>query len=88
MLQSELVQHGGAENLINPIIIDQQERAIAKARKELARMMYVKVQSAIQSYAAESGAGSDAAASSFTSDVSRQISIVGLKNTEKRDETE
>ncbi len=65
---------------------EQKAEAVANARKELARMMYVKIQSAFQSYVAESGVGSDATATRFVQDVSRQVSVVGIKNTVVREQ--
>ncbi len=65
---------------------EQKAEAVANARKELARMMYVKIQSAFQSYVAESGVGNDASATRFVQDVSRQVSVAGIKNTVVREQ--
>jgi hypothetical protein len=64
----------------------QRDEAVAAARRELARMVYVKVQSAFSSYVAESGVGDEAEARRLVQDVSRQISVVGVRSTVVREQ--
>lgn len=58
------------------------DRALDSARRELARMVMVRVQAVLKDYVAESGSG----ATAFTESVSRSVAVQSIRASYQRDE--
>lgn len=62
------------------------DRALNSARRELARMVMVRVQSVLKDYLAESGGGAVGETVSYTESVSKTIAIESVKSSYQQDE--
>lgn len=62
------------------------DKALDSARRELARMVMVKVQSVLKDYLGESGGSNGTAVTTYTESVSRSIAVQSVRASYQRDE--
>lgn len=62
------------------------DKALDSARRELARMVMVKVQSVLNDYLAESGGSGGAGLTTYTESISRSIAVQSIRASYQRDE--